>query len=717
MASKSLVDIALKLAKQLGANTNKFLGTRTNISFLGKGPKDDLLFQQDINTEALSAFPLSKLLPQIESSMGYLTGGKLNDIQANKLIDNMTKMKEFHFPTQVSNVTDMATGTRNLTQEGLGSLRDKTGDTPLTMPFLRGPEGVRPPGRGVVTDSKGNPIQNTEWANRLAKAEGVAAEETILPTRGFSMEIAEGPQKGKNINIDEFFKMTGAFEATKPSNKITSLKTITTNRVGNEFLSAYVGDLYKNSGVASSVDVPKKRAAAREFLNSMLKKETDLLPPGKGGTLESVVSAEDYKYITEGGGGALGDPLVLVKKYFGDEIAKRIPLDTRTEVMETFVDNVRFAKDRSGRLTNDPRFNRDDIPEFAEGGIARLGFRLGGLGLLTKGIRGALKRTKKGYDVPGADFAALMDDPSYLLSPVNMQKIKKLELYRKQLVRDLLRKEGSGEFTHGPKPEATRADLELLDDYIAKLKNKIKEVGYYGEGAAKEKDLVQERNALLNQLPFSKFVRDKFKHASGGRAGFKWGSGLSKALLRRINKKMIKDAVDDIFPTGDYKMDAELASEALVELNPKIFGGKLLDDLDDAARSDIYGLVLGEVSTRNASKLKSAGHIKQGDPITAENFGSSQFAPDLSGLEKARAFTPNKEMIRTKYKGKIDDRLLQQILVDDNPQRIAEVLATIDEALIMQGKGMGPNQIMETIRSSWGRKKNAHGGLAKILEV
>jgi len=85
---------------------------------------------------------------------------------------------------------------------------------------------------------------------------------------------------------------------------------------------------------------------------------------------------------------------------------------------------------------------------------------------------------------------------------------------------------------------------------------------------------------------------------TGGRVGFKWGSGLSKALLRKINKKVIKDAVDDIFPTGDYKMDAELAAEALVENNPKLFGGKLLDDLDDAARSDIYGLVLGEVSTR-----------------------------------------------------------------------------------------------------------------------
>jgi hypothetical protein len=627
MASKSLVDIALKLAKQLGANTNKFLGTRTNISFLGKGPKDDLFFQQDINTEALSAFPLSKLLPQIESSMGYLTGGKLNDIQANKLIDNMTKMKEFHFPTPVSNITDMATGTRNLDAEGLGSLRMKN------------------------------------LSDKLARGEGVAAEETILPTRGFSMEIAEGPQKGKNINIDEFFKMTGAFEATKPSNKITSLKTITTNRAGNEFLSAYVGDLYKNSGVASSVDVPKKRAAAREFLNSMLKKETDLLPPGKGGTLESVVSAEDYKYITEGGGGALGDPLVLVKKYFGDEIAKRIPLDTRTEVMETFVDNVRFAKDRSGRLTNDPRFNRDDIPEFAEGGIARLGFRLGGLGLLTKGIRGALKRTKKGYDVPGADFAALMDNPSYLLSPVNMQKIKKLELYRKQLVRDLLRKEGSGEFTHGPKPEATRADLELLDDYIAKLKNKIKEVGYYGEGAAKEKALVQERNALLNQLPFSKFVRDKFKHAEGGRAGYSKGRLVKSALAilsrNKKNAEYMFKASDNVSPgyaRGDLKYNAELLADQLAE-----DAGVIYDDLGDLERTKFYGTAYDYLAAEMGKNLLRKRNLAK---IT-KALGTGE---DLSSVSPAYG-----------------ERYANQLLMDWKP-----------------GKG---------------RKPSASGGLAKILEV
>ena len=169
---------------------------------------------------------------------------------------------------------------------------------------------------------------------------------------------------------------------------------------------------------------------------------------------------------------------------------------------------------------------------FAGGGIARK--------LVTEGIKSALKRTKKGYDAPGADFQALMDNPSYLMSPVNMQKIKKLELYRKQLVRDLLRKKGGGKFTRGPQPKATEADLKLLDEYIAKLKNKISKEGYYGEGAAAEKALIEKRP----DLPFSKFVKDKSKHASGGLAhmlGYADGDRVPAAgggLLMKLLKAM-----------------------------------------------------------------------------------------------------------------------------------------------------------------------------------
>ncbi len=100
------------------------------------------------------------------------------------------------------------------------------------------------------------------------------------------------------------------------------------------------------------------------------------MKPGQKNSYNSLktitISEKDYKYIMEGGGGALGDPLIIVKKYFGDTIAKRIPLDTRTEVIDAFVENVRFTKDRAGFPTDDPRFNPDDLPEFKNGGLAKI---------------------------------------------------------------------------------------------------------------------------------------------------------------------------------------------------------------------------------------------------------------------------------------------------------------------------------------------------------
>ena len=392
MASKSLIDIALKLSKQLGANTNKFLGTRSNISFLGKGPKDDLLFQADLNVESLPAFPLNKLMPQIESSMGYLTGGKLNDIQATKLISNLEKIKEFNFPTQTANIIDLGTGTRNLTEEGLGALRQtrKTDDDFRVIKDEVADDtvfGLKDYDTTGMSDVKQRIIQLEEKLGRLnASAPGfretakplvdeIEALQLQLKNETGLMSRIEGQMeniRGTSSKLDDAIK--GYEDVYKPrgTNEIDALETMTKNKAGTEFITGYVDELYRNSGVTASVDIAKKRAAAREFLFTMLKKETDLLPPGSGGTLESVITPTDYKFITEGGGGPLGDPLVLVKKYFGDEVAKRIPLNSDRTVIEEFVDNVRFTKDKGGFATDDPRFNPDDLPEFKHGGLAQI---------------------------------------------------------------------------------------------------------------------------------------------------------------------------------------------------------------------------------------------------------------------------------------------------------------------------------------------------------
>ena len=71
------------------------------------------------------------------------------------------------------------------------------------------------------------------------------------------------------------------------------------------------------------------------------------------------------------------------------------------------------------------------------------------------------------------------------------------------------------------------------------------------------------------------------------------------------------------------------------------------------------------------------------------------------------------DQLRNEFPG-IEDRLIKNILTDDNPQRIAEVKQTMREALEMQNKGMGSDDIITTFKGTT-RRKQATGGLAAML--
>ena len=71
-----------------------------------------------------------------------------------------------------------------------------------------------------------------------------------------------------------------------------------------------------------------------------------------------------------------------------------------------------------------------------------------------------------------------------------------------------------------------------------------------------------------------------------------------------------------------------------------------------------------------------------------------------------------RRVLQEKYPGITDD-LLNKILIDDNPQRKAEVLATIDEAFRMMEKGKGHKEIIEIFKST-PRTKNAEGGITRV---
>jgi hypothetical protein len=121
---------------------------------------------------------------------------------------------------------------------------------------------------------------------------------------------------------------------------------------------------------------PTKRATAREFLVEALK-EDDV---AKGGnTFSDFVTKEDLRYITEGGGGVAGDPLILVEKYFGPRIRELIPEGASSEEIAIFTKRVlNNVVDAAGNRPDSPRFDRftarfiDEVQDFAKGGLAKI---------------------------------------------------------------------------------------------------------------------------------------------------------------------------------------------------------------------------------------------------------------------------------------------------------------------------------------------------------
>jgi len=353
MASKTLIDTAIKLYQSLGGNVSKILGTRTNVNFLGKGKSSELMVDMDINPEALGVLSKSKAVEELDSAMGYLTSGKLNDMQANQLIKNMETMKTVYDPPAApANITDMATRTRDLDQEGLMSLR--MGDD------------LPPPGSRGGPDDIASPVASAEETiKNLAKSEGVDAAETILPT-GSGLEAIKSV-KNNNLIVDDL-----------------------------------VNQIYLNAGVSDAAQ-PVVRANAREFLNRVKDLEDPDFPGGP--TLSSLMEADDFRFMTEGGGGGMGDPLLLVQKYFGPKVASAVARLDGPKDIQLFAERLVSVKDAKGRTITDRGFDPESVDiddfEFADGG--RVPYMAG---MLVRGGKIGYQALRK-YGIEAKDISRL----------------------------------------------------------------------------------------------------------------------------------------------------------------------------------------------------------------------------------------------------------------------------------------------------------------------
>jgi hypothetical protein len=260
---KVLIESILGLAQKIGANPNKFMGTKQNINFLGTGDRGmkGTTFSGQLNDDFLNlGFGKDDMIKIIEQDAGYVTAGKLNDSQLNTMFNNLKMIDEtFNPPPGPANIIDLETGTMNINKEGLESLRE------------------------------------TDQIKRFTK--GLGTSKTAM-----SNKIKEGIE-GLKTKLKAPFNMRGA---------VDDIERVEKKAAEESFLK---------TGAANFEDSIEAEGARRAVLRQVLGKEPDffMLPPE---VTESIVKFKDLQR----GGANAPDPLVVFRNIgnFTDKELKQI---------------------------------------------------------------------------------------------------------------------------------------------------------------------------------------------------------------------------------------------------------------------------------------------------------------------------------------------------------------------------------------------------------
>ena len=654
MAKKELVESIVKLYSKLGGNMNDVLGSRSNITFLGTGKNPEPFVDMSINMEAVGALGKSKILEELKSPIGYLTADKLNDVQAGKLYENMLKLDEFYNPRQVANITDMATRTGDLDPKGLAALREKTGDTPLTITKPRNYEGApRDFEKAVMTDSKGNPIQDTELAKRLAalRKKGVF---DIKTNKQVYYDDIDLPPPGSRGGADDI--------AAPIQDAETTIRNL-------EKQDPKLAAQFKNI-LSNRAELPAKRASAREFLVEALKADDTFATK-----LGSVVSTEDVKFITEGGGGIAGDPLILVEKYFGPRISEMIPVGATGEEIITFTRRVmNNVEDAAGLKPDNPRFDRFTarfVDEMAQGG--RVGLLNGGKAKRQRFFQGALADTKEGKAMsPGTTASggfrgdAGQGDTGNIIVPPPDNTVFQMEnpMFNTELVNRKIALDRA--LANYDLNNVVEDEEDQNINTTGVTQNTIDTI--FNPDVASNID--QIKTTTTNLLNADPDLKASLGMAQGGRAGFMAG-GIGKftkaqVLIERL-KNTIKDSKGKTDELSVYVNETFPGFIKEIKANPKL-----------AENENVW-------KTLGLDLPKDQRLVVHSDD-TVDFFTQTKFGPhNIELVEKFMAKHPFLSR---------EDAL--RILKMEPEDRVLEITR------------------LEVLNR---RTKNAHGGLAKILEV
>jgi hypothetical protein len=285
-------------------------------------------------------------------------------------------------------------------------------------------------------------------------------------------------------------------------------------------------------------------------------------------------------------------------------------------------------------------------------------------------------------------------------------------------------------FSKGKRVEGIKSLMEKLNEKLSKKKNKGK-VEIADDAPVSEKTKLQREFDEFNKRFKEKTTPDT-KNLEKARGKYGSGEDLYKILKSEgiTMDQAVKEAIDDMPRlSGDTKYDADAVADVVYEklgIDP--------DTLDQYHLLDVYDNAYQQlIKQKRKSMYQTAADdsLKKMDP-EADTYakeleydvneqiskpGYKGVVTEASDLDDTLKIIESQKSeatkLREQYPG-ISEALLNKIVKDNNPQRKAEVLASLDEVLTMMDKGMDEKQIMDVLRKTT-RTKNASGGLNYLM--
>jgi hypothetical protein len=221
---------------------------------------------------------------------------------------------------------------------------------------------------------------------------------------------------------------------------------------------------------------------------------------------------------------------------------------------------------------------------------------------------------------------------------------------------------------------------------------------------------------------------DREPNSMGGINRTNFAIGGMKVILAIINaiKKLkpmdaMKEMNEVVAKRGKYKnLDDDEVKQIFDETNDHIFERDVPADEFAVNFDDDIDISQGMIDLDEMNFTKNAQAAKKAIDNASINTDllKAKLMESGSDLEKAKKLAPKmveRFELKMKYPG-IDEDFLTKIIDDPDPQRKAEVLAVLDQSMLLVREGKSGDEVVDILKKETkGRKPNARGGLNYLM--